>query len=206
MLQLNLREGRQIEPGQKVVPAEHYQAWLDGEGIIAAARAEAERIVREAQVAYEEQKQQGYDDGLLEGRMEMAEKMVDSVGQAVDYFGNLEVKLKELVLKAVRRIVGDFDVSDRGTGVVLEALSLARNQTNVTLRICPAEADAARARLTEITKPYPGIHYLEVVPDPRLGPSDCILESELGVVDASIDVQLKAIEKSLAKTLGGGAG
>ena len=33
--------------------------------------------------------------------------------------------------------------------------------------------------------------------DPRMKPGDCILECELGVVDASLETQLKTIEHAL---------
>jgi flagellar biosynthesis/type III secretory pathway protein FliH len=35
-----------------------------------------------------------------------------------------------------------------------------------------------------------------------LGRSDCILETELGVIDASLDVQLDAIRKTLLNAVG----
>ena len=42
-----------------------------------------------------------------------------------------------------------------------------------------------------------GATFLDVTADPRMKPGDCILECELGVVDASLETQLKAIEHAL---------
>ena len=39
--------------------------------------------------------------------------------------------------------------------------------------------------------------FLDVVPDARLERGACLLESELGVVDASLETQLKALEGAL---------
>ena len=39
--------------------------------------------------------------------------------------------------------------------------------------------------------------FLDVVPDARLERGACLLESELGVVDASLETQLKALENAL---------
>ena len=41
------------------------------------------------------------------------------------------------------------------------------------------------------------------IADSRLSDGGCILETDVGVVDASIDVQLQAIENSLSKSLSG---
>ena len=202
MLQLNESESFQLEPGAKRVPAEEFQAYLDAQEIVKAGKREAERIIAEAQKTAEQLKQEGYEEGLEEGRLEMAEKMVDSIGRTVDYFSALEGKVVDIVMKALKRILGEMDEDQRVVGVVRSALGLARDQAKVTLRVAPTEAEIAQQKLDEITRPYPGIHFLEVAPDTRLGATDCILETELGVVDASLDVQLKAIENSLASSLG----
>ena len=39
--------------------------------------------------------------------------------------------------------------------------------------------------------------FLDVVPDASLERGACLLESELGVVDASLETQLKALENAL---------
>ena len=43
---------------------------------------------------------------------------------------------------------------------------------------------------------------LDIVADARLKGEGAILESEIGVVEASIDKQLEALEKSFQKILG----
>ena len=40
-----------------------------------------------------------------------------------------------------------------------------------------------------------------VLPDDRLAEDGCVLETEIGVVDASIQTQLRAIEKALINSL-----
>ena len=40
--------------------------------------------------------------------------------------------------------------------------------------------------------------YLNVVADPRLKRDSCILESDLGVIDASLGTQLKALERAFS--------
>ena len=47
-----------------------------------------------------------------------------------------------------------------------------------------------------------GIGILDVVSDSRLKGDAAILESEIGVVEASVDMQLQALEKGFKKMLG----
>ena len=200
MLQLNEKS---LAPAGKIIPAEEYEAYLDAQGIIAEAKKQAEQIIADAQQEYENQKQQGFEDGLTEGRMEMAEKMVDSVAKSVDYFSDLEGRMVELVVKALKKIVGEMDARERIVAIVRHALAVARNQAKITIRACPGEVEVLQEKLADIMRPYPAINFIDIVPDSRLSEGGCILETDIGVVDASVDVQLAAIEKSLAKSLAG---
>ena len=198
MLQL---DSQHLLPDRKVIPAEEYQTFLDGEGIIAAAKAEAAKILEQAKADHEAQKIEGYEQGLLEGRMEMAERMVDSVANAVDYFGSLESRIVDIVMKALRKILGDMDQRDRIVQLVQHALSVARNQAKVTLRVSKSDLETVQSRLNEIMRPYPAIQFIDVLADVRLESGGCIMETDMGVVDASIDIQLNAIEASLKKSM-----
>ncbi len=190
-----------LEPDRKIVRADEYSAYVDAQAIIAAAREEAERIRIDAQAEYERQKQKGYEDGLFDGQQMIAEKMLDTVEKAVDYLSGLETKVVEIVLKALRKILGEVNQQDVIVQVVRNAMAVARTQPQVTLRTCPEEADTVRERLGEILAGYPGISNVDVVADKRLQRGGCILETEMGVVDASVEVQLEAIRSSLLRSL-----
>jgi type III secretion protein L len=200
MLQLNEVS---LQPEQKIVSAEEYQVYLDAESLIARARQQAEQIVAEAQSEYERRTVEGYEEGLARARMELAADMVDSVSKTVDYFSGLEDRVVELVIKAVRKVIGEIDDRECIVRVVRNALAVARNQSRVTVRVSSRQLESVQDRLNEIMRPYPAVQFIDVVTDPRLQPGGCILETEIGVVDASVDVQLRAIEKYLSKPVSG---
>ncbi|MBI1247958.1 HrpE/YscL family type III secretion apparatus protein [bacterium] len=200
MLQLNKS---MLVPDRKVIPAGEYQAYLDAEAIIAEAKNQAEQIIADAHEEFEAQKKEGFEEGLMEAKLEMAEKMVDSVAKSVDYFQGLEAKLTDLVVKALKKVVGEMDQRERIVAVVRNALAVARNEQKVMVRVCPDEVPFLQESLTEIMRAYPTINFIDIVPDGRLNPGGCILETDIGIVDASVDVQLKVIEKSLSKYLTG---
>ena len=69
---------------------------------------------------------------------------------------------------------------------------------HVTIRVAPADEKAVREGLASMLASVPGgASFLDVVPDARLERGACLLESELGVVDASLETQLKALENAL---------
>ena len=72
-------------PGTRILRAVEYARLLEAQSILDDASAEAEAIRKRAEEAYEERKKQGYEDGVLDGQMQQAEKMLETGMQAVEY-------------------------------------------------------------------------------------------------------------------------
>lgn len=196
------RMALRLAPGTRVVRREDWLLWQAAEQAVAAAHAEGQQILAGAQAAFEAEKQRGYADGREEAQMQQAEQMIEHVGRAVDYFGRVEQRMVELVMQAVQRVIADFDDRERVVAVVKGALAVVRNQKQVTLRVAPAQVATVQQAQNELLAAYPGVGYLDVVADPRLAADACILESEIGIVEASIQGQLAALRKGFAKVLG----
>ena len=185
-------------PGVRVLRAEEYARFVEAGQVLAAAREQAAAMRDEAEKAYEVRKQQGYEDGLMEGRLEQAEKMMETAMQAVEYIEGLEDRLVGVVTSAVRKIIGELDDRECTVRVVRNALAAVRSQQRVLIRVSPDDKDSVRQALAAMISSTPGgATFLDVTADPRMKPGDCILECELGVVDASLETQLKAIENAL---------
>lgn len=191
-----------LPPGTRVLSAAEIVAWTQAEGLIAAAQTQAQAIVAGAQAAYDQECLRGHADGLAEAQMAQAEKMMETIGRTVDYFGKVEADMVALVMGAVRKIMDDYDDADRVLIVVKNALSVVRNQKQMTLRLHPQQVEVVRARINDLLSAYPGVGYLDILADGRLGPHACILESEIGLVEASIEGQIAALEKAFKKVLG----
>lgn len=86
--------------------------------------------------------------------------------------------------------------------VVREALALVSNQKQVVVRVNPDQAGAIREQIAKVHKDFPEISYLEVTADARLDQGGCILETEVGIIDASIDGQIEALSRAISTTLG----
>ncbi len=70
-------------PGVRVLRAADYARLVEANDVLAAARERAAAMAAEAEKAYEERRQAGYEDGLMDGRMEQAKeralRMVDEM-------------------------------------------------------------------------------------------------------------------------------
>lgn len=193
----------EIPPGKKIIKAGEYMTRVDADEIIDKANREAEKILEEAREAFEIEKKKGYEAGLLEGKKSIASQMMGAVTGAVNYLSVLEEKVVEIVMSAVMKIVGEIDDEKLILKIVKNALAVVRNQKQVTLRVAPGQVKTVKNALDKILSDYPGISFIDVAGDSRLKSDGCILETDIGVVDASVDVQLSAIRKSLTQKLKG---
>ena len=84
--------------------------------------------------------------------------------------------------------------------VVQKAMqAVVRNQQQVVLKVSPEMLPTVKERLNEILSKFPGVNYINLMDDPRIKGVSCIIETDAGNVEASLDHQLAAIEKALGK-------
>ena len=173
--------------------------------IISAAEADAARIREEARAAYEAEKKRGYEEGVQGGKLEIAMQKLDQVDQSVAFMEGVERKMADVVMKALRSFVVEVGDKELVLQIVRKTMNaVIRTQRQVLLKVAPEMVETVRARIAEFRVAYPTIETFDVVDDPRLKGAACILETEAGVADASVETQLAAIEKSLKKHVAGG--
>jgi type III secretion protein L len=190
-----------LKPG-RVIKAEDFSTVHDARAIIEEAKIEAARIVAEAKQVFEQERARGFEDGREAAKFEMAGQMIDAVGNIVEYLGSVEHDMVEVVGRSLERILGEIGDQELIVRVVKNALAAVRNEKHLTLRVAPDQVLTVRQRMNEILALYPIIADVQVVGDGRLSPTGCILESEIGVIDASLDGQIAALKKSFEKIFG----
>lgn len=191
-------------PGRRVIAAEDYARSVTGAEVLADAEARAEAILAKAEVEAEAERRRGYEEGLAEGQAEIAERMMVLIGRSVDYLATAEQDLARLVILCLRRMLGERAEEDVVIAVARVALAHVRGESRVTLVVRPDVTDAVRARVSEVLSGSGDIGFLEVAADPGMAEGGCRLETELGVVDASIETQLAALERAMTARIGGG--
>ncbi|MCP5306236.1 MAG: HrpE/YscL family type III secretion apparatus protein [Chromatiaceae bacterium] len=191
-----------LPPDTRVLKAAQYEILESGRQVLEEARRTAQEILNDAETQRESERARGYAEGREAARMEFGGQMIDSVGRAVDYFAGVEEDAIGVVLSSLRKILGEFDDHELIRRVVRNALQVVRNQKKVTLRVSPGEAEQLMSGIGEIQAGLGNVGFVEVVPDHRLAARGCILETELGVVEASIETQLKALEEAMKARLG----
>lgn len=187
-----------IQPaaGTKLIKSAELGQLFEASALLEAAREKAASMEKAALEAYEEKKLEGYRDGLEEGKLEHAEKMMETIISSVEFIEGIESTLVNVVTQSIRKIIGEMGDRERIVAIVRNALNVVRGQQKVTVRVSPADEEAVLQAMAAMTSSASGSSFLTVIADVRLEKDSCILESELGVVDASLSTQLKALENA----------
>lgn len=185
-------------PGERVLKARDCAELYEADRIVEAAQARAREILEEAERAYQKRYEEGYAEGLEAGKLENAQKVMETVLASVEFIEHIESTVVSVVTQSIRKIVGEMEDEKRIVGIVQTALNNVRGEQKVTVRVSPKDEPAVNRALAAMTAGS----YLVVVADPRLSPDSCILESDLGVIDASLSTQLKALENAFHNKIG----
>ena len=195
MFRLN-NDSIQPAAGTKLIKSSELGQLLEANALLDAAREKAAEMERAALEAYEEKKREGYQDGLEEGKLEHAEKMMETIISSVEFIEGIESTLVSVVNQSIRKIIGDMGDKERIVAIVRNALNVVRGQQKVTVRVAPADEAAVLEAMAGMTASSSGSSFMTVIADARLEQDSCIIESELGVVDASLSTQLRALENA----------
>ena len=197
-----VREAKGIErpvAQNKVIKAE--DAWVvkTAREALAAGNARRQEIESAALAAFEAEQRRGYFEGREQAKLEQSGNMIDIISRTVDYFAKVEAQMVDLVLEAVRRIINDFDDRQKIEKVVENCLSLVRNQQQITIKVHPDRSVQVRQDIQGFQKKFPAIEQIEVIHDNQLAIDACVIESDIGRVEASLSGQIEALRTTLER-------
>lgn len=178
------------------------EAREQAQAIVEAAYAQAERIRQDADDAARLVHDAAYASGRQSGVDEWAHRLLQS---SMDNHQQLKLqreRMARMVLAAVEKIVPLQD-SQGVYRQVLRMLSKSMQAVRyVTVRVCPQELAHAEAALRELAKGSAIGKLIEVSADERLATGACLVESDQGIIDLSLDSQLKALRDAVKAALG----
>ena len=190
----------EIQTPVRLVKASEAAAVIDAQKLILDAEAEAARILEEAKSAYEEEKKRGYEKGLEEGRAAIIARKLEQLDESIKFMETVEERMVEVVMQSLKKCVMEIGDRELVVQIVRKVMNaVVRNQRHITLKVAPEMVEVVRGRLDEILAEYPLLNEIDVQEDSRLKGASCMLETEAGIADASIDTQLAAIENSFRK-------
>jgi type III secretion protein L len=196
------QELAQLDTVSKVIKADDFWQYQQAREMMSSAREKRDEILDASLAGFEAEQARGYRQGRDEARQEQAQKMIGVISQTVDYFSKIEAQMVDLVLDAVRRIIDDFDDREKVLKVVRNALIMVRNQRQILIRVHPVNVAEIKSQVNDLKQSFPGIEQMEVSADVSLDKDACVIESDMGQVEASMSGQMEALKASFGRVFG----
>jgi type III secretion protein L len=175
------------------------KAQHQSEAMLSKAREESSEILRQANVERERLIDESRDSGYQEGLAKATELITKSKEYYQRTVESSKDNLKMLAVKIAEKIVGRALELDAETinDIVSQAIRTLRRQKNVIVRCNQEDYDALKKHENDFLGMMGQSGVIDFVADPKITRGGCIVESELGIVDARLETQLKTLQKLL---------
>ena len=181
-----------------VIKNQTLAARRDAESIVDEARLEADRIIQNAGKEAERVLENAYREGIERSLAEFEKQLFEIREIRLNVFRDAERDLLQLAVRIAEKILGNELTSNKKaiTDIVSTALRNARQRERVTVSVNPD--DLARLdREAETFSSDERIRVLNFVADPAVPVGGCVIETEVGKIDALLETQFKVIENAL---------
>ncbi len=175
-------------------------------GIIAEARAKAERIQAEA-------RKDGYEAGLVEAQSELEsfrQVMADSVsavlgaieGQCSHIFAQWREDIVGVARLAVERISA-FELSEKRQetleGLLLEAVALLEKRRELVIRVNPEDEPVIEDIIKTTKERFEDVRSWRVRGDASITPGGMLVESESSLAEGRVESRIAAVDQILSR-------
>jgi type III secretion protein L len=188
----SLAAGRDV-----VIKADEFTTLVEARETLRLARRAAEQMRATIDAEIEQARRRGYEAGLREARAELSTQIAETKAQLEHSFVSLEGRIVQTVLKAVQQILGHTNDRALLEPLIRRVLAQSNSTTPMRLRVSAEQFDAANDAVASLLKEFPQVEWIDVAKDPNATRGTCVLETEFGVIDGSIDTQLAALRRGL---------
>lgn len=179
------------------------QAELEAQRILTDAKAMANEIMAKA-------REEGYNQGVLEGKRsveEEKERLNIEFKEKADYLERdfmerrkrMEPELVDVitdVFASVTKALSE-DQRDMILALVDKVLSGTEANNNYIIKACREDAEFLRENKDNILKKINRDINVEIVEDVSLHRNECLIDTDLGIYDCSLDIQLENLVRAI---------
>ncbi len=200
------------EPHEQTMVRDVDEAYLKAEEILAEAGQRAEEIMSAANSEAEDITSRAREEGLELGRSEGQEQVAEQMSQAMETLNDAvkerrriikdaESELVRLSTKIAEQVIRSEVTTNKDVvmNIVAEAISRVSDRESVIIKVNREDLDHIKQYKDRISGIVDGIKNLSILEDSQVEAGGCVIETNLGYVDARISTKISLIETALKK-------
>ncbi|WP_100934355.1 HrpE/YscL family type III secretion apparatus protein [Candidatus Chlamydia corallus] len=192
-----------VSPNKKVLSPEAFSAFLDAKELLEKTKTDSEAYVAETKEQCVHIRQEAKDLGFKEG----SESWSKQIAFLQEETKNLRTRVREalvpLAIASVRKIIGkELEMHPETiVSIISQALKELTQNKNIIIYVNPKDLPLVEKSRPELKKIVEYADTLILTAKPDVTPGGCIIETEAGIVNAQLDIQLDALEKAFSTIL-----
>jgi type III secretion protein L len=203
--QLDMSSSRHSGTAKKVLSPHEMKALQETQVILKNAQTEAEEIKDKArkillavEVHRDQAKKQGFDKGHEEGLASVTEFIIRYQKNQDDFVEKFKSEAVALIYQIAEKMIGDtLKNSDEALLKMVQKVTQSSTGTKLLILLNPEDHERVKQNESRVATLFADVQSLQWRASDAVKPGGCIVESELGTVEAQLDTQLAAIKKAL---------
>ncbi len=183
---------------KKIVPASDFTTLVDAAEILDKAKEEAAGLKEETESACLQQKEEAIKAGYEEGLAQLNEQILSFDGEKKRLRQELNKLIIPLALKAAKKIVAkELELHPETiVDIVLQTLNPVLADHYITIWVNKADKEILEKEKMSIKERLEKVESLLIKEREDVQPGGCLIETESGILNATIENQWRALEKA----------
>ena len=191
-----------LHSGQYILRNDDLKSFLTLEELRLRAQEEVNLMLEQAQSECDSIKESAYQEAFEQGRAEANRLMLSAMAKVTVFRRNSAETFCEILQQMMFKLLGEMDPVEVTEKVVRQALKKIPGVESVCIRVSTHMESELNQRVDAIAAKFPEVQSMTVIPDATFDTSlDCVLESPMGIIDASISTQLRVLEEVFSDLL-----
>jgi len=187
----------------KVIPQSEFSTLMEAHEILEKARADAEAYRAETEAECALLKEAAKKEGFQEGLEQLNEGILGLDQEKKRLRHEMNKLILPLALKAAKKIVAKELETKPETivDIVLQALAPVLQNHHITIWVHKADKEILEKEKNLLREKLEQVESLSIKERDDIAPGGCVIETESGIINASIENQWRAIESAFDKYL-----
>lgn len=192
-----------IVPNKKVLSPEAYSAVLDAQALLETTKKDSESYLNTTKQECEKLRQEAKEQGFKEGGESWSSQLAYLEQETHNLRNQIKESLVPLAIASVKKILGKELETDPDTivSIITGALKELTQHKKIIIHVNPKDLATVEKHRPDLKKIVEYADTLIIAPKADVTVGGCVIETEAGIVNAQLDVQLAALEKAFSSIL-----
>ncbi len=194
-----IKEGSVHSADQKIIPKSDFETLITSKELLEKAEAQVKSMIEDAHKECEEIKEKAKLEGFDRGLSKFNEELLIFEEKLKMLRHEMQKAILPLVMKATKKIIGEELKLDSETilSIVLQSIKSISQCKVVKLYVNKKDLDFLGSEKEELKKQFEKLESFQILPREDVDHGGCIIETEKGILNATLENQYRALERAL---------